>query len=71
MLRPIGELISQCFYDGGLRSSRPAQSELRCIAQTFPAPVTWYSTARLPGRREKRVGTTYWNESELRLSASL
>ncbi len=71
MLRPIGELISQCFYDGGLRSSRPAESEIRCIAQTFPAPVTWYSTARLQGRREKRVGTTYWNESELRLVRKL
>ncbi len=71
MLRPIGELISKCFYDGGLRSARSAESELRCIAQTFPAPVTWYSTARLPGRREKRVGTTYWNESELRLVRKL
>lgn len=67
MLRPIGELISHCFYDGGLRSSRAAQSAFKSLAQALPAPVTWYSTARLRGRREKQVGTTYWNESELRV----
>ncbi len=67
MLRPIGELISHCFYDGGLRSSRAAQSDFKSLTQALPAPVTWYSTARLRGRREKQVGTTYWNESELRV----
>jgi tRNA A-37 threonylcarbamoyl transferase component Bud32/ABC-type iron transport system FetAB ATPase subunit len=71
MLLPIGELISHCFYDDGLRSSRSAQSEFKCLTQTFPTPVTWYSTAHLRGRREKRVGTTYWNESELRLIRKL
>lgn len=67
MLRPIGQLISHCFYDDGLRSSRGSQSDLKCLAETFEAPVTWYSTTRLPGRREKQIGTTYWNESELRM----
>lgn len=66
MLRPIGELVSYCFYGGHLRSSRSNRSDFASLA-LFPAPVTWYSTARLPGRREKKVGTTYWNESELRL----
>jgi hypothetical protein len=70
MLRPIGKLISRCFYDDGLASSRPDRSELSSLA-TFPAPVTWYSTAKLRGRREKKVGTTYWNESELRLIRTL
>jgi superfamily I DNA and/or RNA helicase len=67
MLRPIGELISKCFYDNGLRSSRGARSDFRSLTQVLPAPVTWYSTAHLQGRREKQVGTTYWNESELHL----
>lgn len=70
MLRPIGELVSQCFYDGGLESSRPDRSDFSSLA-AFPSPVTWYSTARLPGRREKKLGTTYWNESELRLIRKL
>ncbi|HEX3909953.1 MAG TPA: AAA domain-containing protein [Solirubrobacteraceae bacterium] len=67
MLRPIGQLISHCFYDDGLRSARGLQSDLKCLGETFEAPVTWYSTTRLPGRREKQIGTTYWNESELRM----
>jgi superfamily I DNA/RNA helicase len=68
MLCPIGELISHCFYGDGLSSSRPAKSSYRSLTEAFPAAVTWYSTARQPsGRREKRVGTSYWNESELRL----
>ena len=71
MLRPIGDLIGHCFYDDGLRSSRPAQSDFKCLTKTFPGPVMWYSTARMRGRREKRVGTTYWNESELRLIRKL
>jgi hypothetical protein len=70
MLKPIGDLVSHCFYGGRLDSSRPARSAFRCL-KTFPAAVTWYSTARLPGRREKKVGTTFWNESELRLVRKL
>jgi serine/threonine protein kinase len=67
MLKPIGDLVSHCFYGDGLSSSRPDSSSFRSIRETFAAPVVWYSTAQLSGRREKQVGTTYWNESELRL----
>lgn len=71
MLEPIGELISECFYGGGLDHARPAKSNLQSLLGAFPSPVTWYSTAKLRGRREKKVGTTYWNESELRLVREL
>jgi serine/threonine protein kinase len=66
MLRPIGNLISECFYGGALDSSRGSVSELRCLGETFPAPVTWYSTVRLTGKTEQRLGTTFWNEAELK-----
>jgi tRNA A-37 threonylcarbamoyl transferase component Bud32 len=65
MLRPIGWLISNCFYGGDLGSSRPDRSELRCIDEAFPAPVTWCSTAHLGGRREKQIGKTFWNSAEV------
>lgn len=67
MLKPIGDLISHCFYAGALSSSRPERSDCRCLNEVFPAPVTWLSTSKLPGRREKGVGTTYWNAAEVRL----
>jgi len=66
MLKPIGNLISRCFYKGTLDSSRGSVSGLNCLAATFPAPVTWYSTVRLAGKAEQRVGTTFWNEAELK-----
>jgi hypothetical protein len=65
MLSPIGELVSQCFYDGNLASTRSSDSQHISLRKAFPTPVTWYSTARLPGRREKRTGTTFWNQSEM------
>jgi superfamily I DNA and/or RNA helicase len=67
MLSPIGDLISHCFYDKSLTSSRPVNSDHTCLADVFPEPVMWYSTARLSGRREQKLGTTYWNESEIRI----
>lgn len=66
MLRPIGDLISECFYQGTLESSRGSNSDFRCLRQALPAPVTWYSTAMLPDKAEQHLGTTYWNGAELR-----
>jgi serine/threonine protein kinase/RecA/RadA recombinase len=67
MLAPIGELISHCFYDGKLKSARGDRSDLQCLAATGQPPVLWLSTSRLGGtRRERQVGTTYWNPGEVR-----
>ncbi len=71
MLPAIGELVSECFYDGTLSSTRPPDSSHVSLQKTFAAPVTWYSTARLRGRREKRSGTTYWNLSEIEVIRKL
>jgi hypothetical protein len=65
MLRPIGSLISACFYDNKLGSSRGDRSELRCLQEAFAAPVTWYSTSHMSGRRDKQVGYSFWSSAEL------
>jgi hypothetical protein len=67
MLRPIGDLVSQCFYGGELESSRGDASSLRSLALTFPAPVTWLCTSALKSHRERGVGTTFWNLAEIRV----
>jgi superfamily I DNA and/or RNA helicase len=67
MLQPIDDMISTCFYEGELSSSRPDRSARKSLSTAFPAPVTWLSTSKMQKRRERRVGTTYWNEAELQV----
>lgn len=67
MLAPIGQLVSECFYDGVLTSSRGSESEFEAVRRTFPTPVTWLSTSEMPDRGEQQVGTTYWNGREVKL----
>lgn len=67
----IGQLVSDCFYDGKLRSARERTQlpdEFRAVA---PAPVTWVTTARLPNRRESRRGDSVFNEAEAAIVARL
>jgi hypothetical protein len=52
MVKEIGDLISTCFYDDQLQSSRTdADRALRVIV---PKPVTWISTSGLANRFEDR-----------------
>ncbi|MCY7275659.1 MAG: AAA domain-containing protein [Phormidesmis sp. CAN_BIN44] len=63
MVEPIGELISQCFYDGKLRSAGPAlDSHLNCV---LPKAVTWLTTASLPDRAEQSAQPSYNNACEV------
>jgi hypothetical protein len=71
MLPAIGEVISHCFYEDKLTSARSGSSSFESLGEVFPAAVTWYSTARLSGRRESRTGTTFWNEAEMRVIREL
>jgi serine/threonine protein kinase len=60
----IGRLVSDCFYDGDLRSAREdigLPDELQAVA---PAPVTWITTARMANRRESRRGESIFNDAE-------
>ena len=68
MIRPIGNLISSCFYDGKLRS--PRTEGLEGYDRIVGAPVTWIDTGDLGDqRRESVAGTSRANRTEARLLA--
>ncbi len=64
MIKPIGDLVSECFYRG--RLSSPVTSHGLKLANAFPAPVTWLSTHAQADRGEQRVGQTFNNPGEVR-----
>lgn len=72
MIRPIGDLISTCFYDGQLKS--PRTDGLPGYEQVFGSPVTWLDTGPLgERRRESAPGgaeTSYANRAEAGLIVS-
>lgn len=57
MIKPIGDLVSACFYQKKLKS--PVLSHGLKLSMAFPKPVTWYSTQDLPNRFEERDGSTF------------
>ena len=62
MVPPIGNLVSEVFYDGNLESRRPA---VPGWWDEWPGSrVTWFSTSKRPGVAERRVGTSYQNDIE-------
>jgi len=65
MLAPIGDLISRCFYDGRLESTRVGQTSFESLQRTLPAAVCWLSTSQLRGKEEQPSGTTFWNQAEV------
>lgn len=65
MVRPIGDLISTCFYDGKLRS--PRQDGLEGYDQVMGATVTWIDTSPLGERRRENGTRSYVNYAEAQL----
>ncbi|MDM8562821.1 AAA domain-containing protein, partial [Candidatus Marithioploca araucensis] len=69
MVKPIGDLISDCFYEGELQSSRSDTDET--LLEILPQSVTWLTTARLFNRDEQSVnkadGKTYSNACEVNI----
>jgi hypothetical protein len=69
MVPEIGNLISECFYDGELKSvasARPAW-----LGHVLEQPVVWLTTARQPGRFEQAVGLSKSNVLEARVARQL
>lgn len=58
----IGDLISECFYEGTLRSVN--RSVLAGWNTLFGKPVAWLNTGRSQQRHEKRAGTSTVNHHE-------
>jgi superfamily I DNA and/or RNA helicase/serine/threonine protein kinase len=63
MVQPIGELISQCFYSGRLRSDGPALDPY--LGQVLPRAVTWLTTASSSDRLEQAARPSYNNACEV------
>lgn len=63
MIRPIGDLVSRCFYDGLLES--PIANHGLKLDLALPTPVTWHSTHLLANREERKEGDTFWNPAEV------
>lgn len=52
MVKAIGDLISECFYNGELKSVGPETAQP--IPYVLPKPVTWHDTSRHRDRHERR-----------------
>jgi hypothetical protein len=63
MIEPIGNLVSDCFYDKKLQS--PVISHGLKFTPELPAAITWYTTSMEHNRYEKAVGNTYENPLEV------
>ncbi len=63
MVRPIGDLVSEVFYEGQLFSQ--SESHGWSVVPALPTPVTWITTSKLHERFERRYGShSYQNLSE-------
>jgi serine/threonine protein kinase len=62
MVGPIGNLISQVFYDGTLKSVREELCPV--ISCVIPKPVTWLTTSALKEKRERNNGASFLNPTE-------
>jgi len=69
MIKPIGDLVSHCFYNDDLES--PVETHGLKLAPAIPKPVTWYSTHALKHFHEKEVGQTFCNPAEVAAVRSL
>ena len=64
MACPIGNLISDVFYDGDLVSPR---AEAEISFPSYPKLVTWLDTSRTADHAEEGVGTSFRNVAECRV----
>lgn len=72
MVKPIGDLISECFYGGELTSVGATSAPE--IPQVLPRPVTWHDTSRREDRYENKLDEhqfSYVNQTEARVAADL
>lgn len=69
MIRPIGELVSRCFYGGELES--PKETHGLALGLALPSPVTWHTTHHLGHREERREGDTFHNPCEVAIVREL
>jgi hypothetical protein len=69
MIPAIGNLISECFYDGKLKSAPKSWNPV--FARYLPKPVVWLTTSSYNNRREAKMGLSYNNAFEAKLISDL
>ena len=69
MVAPIGDLISECFYDGKLESAKKDTDDSLQIV--LPKPVTWFSSSNIGQHQEKRAGSSFTNPCEAAIVTQL
>ncbi|MCT7953177.1 AAA domain-containing protein [Ancylothrix sp. C2] len=65
MVAPIGNLVSECFYEGQLKSARTDID--KNLTKVLPQPVTWLTTTRLPNYREQPANSSFNNACEVKV----
>jgi len=65
MARPIGNLISHCFYRGELISKKEFTKAILISAKVAPKPVTWFCTSSKPGKIEIAANASIKNLAEV------
>jgi hypothetical protein len=74
MIRPIGDLVSHCFYNDTLKNVNEG-ADPWLTKLVMPRPVTWFTTAKLADRQEndRRAGgrREFKNFAELRVIEGL
>lgn len=63
MIPAIGNLVSECFYRGRLKSAE--RDPLPYLSGVQARAVTWYSTSRKSNRASRQVGTSHTNLLEI------
>jgi hypothetical protein len=63
MVEPIGSLVSECFYEGKLKSKR--QSVYKPLLSLTGKAVNWFTTEFNEDRQEQKHGTTFLNTCEV------
>jgi superfamily I DNA and/or RNA helicase len=69
MVPAIGNLISNCFYDGHLSSEERAWDST--LSGILPKPVIWLTTARNANRGELPSASSWLNRLEVRIISEL
>lgn len=69
MVKPIGDLVSHCFYDDDLDS--PVTSHGLKLSAAIPKSVMWYSTHALRQPSERQDGQTFFNPTEVAVVRTL
>ncbi|MCT9810928.1 AAA domain-containing protein [Acidovorax sp. Be4] len=69
MLPALGKLVSDCFYDGELRSV--AREPALHLQGVWQKPVTWFSTSQLARHQSRPWGTSHYNDTEVEVILKL